>query len=144
MSLPIVVEGFAEDVSEGELVVDVGREMIAVSAIETVAFQGKCLAVDVTVGEALTGDVEALLSETDVLLQQLKALKVVVETGNGCACLGLDAALQFLAVPDILLLASLGGTDAGTVFSEIHDWHGDGEANTIVGGAIDEVFVGIN
>ena len=57
----VVVEGLAEEVGKGELIVDVGGEVVAVGTVETVTLQGEGLAVDVAIGKALTGDVEALL-----------------------------------------------------------------------------------
>jgi hypothetical protein len=60
-----VVEGFAHQVGELEAVVDEGVQVVSLGGIETCAFQGQGLAVDIPSGIALQGDAVAPLGDSD-------------------------------------------------------------------------------
>ena len=59
-----IVERFAHDISQAQLIGNVCAQVVTVCTVETVSFQSQCLAVNVTVGISLQGDGKTLFGNT--------------------------------------------------------------------------------
>jgi len=113
----------------------------AVGAVEAVAFECERLAVDVAVGVALKGDVEALLGYFHVLFEQLQAAQVSVYVAGKVAHLHLNAAQGLLLVIVEFAKACFGGAYHRAIFAPVEYRDSDSETYAVTERTVEEVVI---